>query len=274
MTTLQLLVLKMNRLITIAVLMCCSCSDKSQVSEDDKQRPQNWQSNYVFDVHFDTIADTHEELKIKQISATAAYDDLIDQLFQLAFSGDADVYPVNYLGEMDRDRKLNAEDLLALLRFIDTVSVEDLHTGMKKDTTIDLSFGRGDVSALSIFTRIGKVDDQLIFEPYAIAIGKQVFEEETGNFRGILNKFFIELKPSVQLKDPVFQRINVLSDSNGVYYPTTFEYYHDFEQTPFQDLLTSMPNPDRNGIQVHMKWLFDYSNQKLEIQLEPSPASS
>lgn len=214
-------------LICFSIINGCTTSNES-IPDDELHRPADYQNRLNLTVSLDKEADNKEYHKVLAYESERDFENFVDQLWKLAFSGDSKVYGVNYLGEFDSENKMDPSMLVESLKQFDTISVEDLMTGEIKDSVIDLSFSIKDVSALSIFFNCGDG-----MSPYAVGFGKQVFDMETGDYRGIANKFFIQLDG--QSESDCKQRLSFESDSTGLMRPSHFAHYYNSESKPFQE---------------------------------------
>jgi hypothetical protein len=200
----------------------------------------------------------------------APVEPLLEALFHLAFSGEARVYAPDILGEMDTNQRQTPESLLELLKKWEVVSLEDVHTGEIRDTTVDLSFNRSTCTALTIFLFCtGDPNNQRAFTPYYLALGSQVFNEATGEFRGVSRKFYMNLSHEPITLDGVYQQLTFLTDSTGIMKPAYFENYDPDKAGSFRAwLLNSMTSEKHPKLRFRLH--FDNARQKLSLQLTPN----
>lgn len=215
-----------------AITACTSSSNEESVAVDEVHRPTDYTAKMTMLLHADMKDDGREYHAILSSQGDDDFDVLLSQLWKLAFSGDSKVFGVDYLGQLDENMPLDPEKLVQALSSLDTVWIEDLLTGEMKDSILEFNFTEKDVSALSIYFKCGND-----FDPYAVGFGKQVFNEETGAYRGISNKFFIKLNADTE-ESVCVQRLAIQSDSVGVMRPAFFDFYFDHSETPFQNAMT------------------------------------
>lgn len=205
----------------------CANQEKEDVPVDELHRPQPWSTTIIAHLNTGSGIDGGERFTLNEVTLTQDVEVFLDALFHLAFSGDARVFAPDVLGELDRQKQLSPEQLFEHLRQVDTVSVEDIFTGEIRDTIIDLSFNRSSCSAITIFFSCSSSESSEAMTPYALALGSKVYNESTGEFRGVLHKFFIELEHGDLSESSSYQQLTFLSDSLGVMKPTFIERYDD-----------------------------------------------
>lgn len=251
----------------LVLLVACGQKSGDQRPVDEVHRPSDWVSHMELSLAKDTIDDGYEQLKIVQSSHSGSFEELVDQLFQLTFSGDAEVFGVNLFGEMDEERPLSPERLLNELQRFDTITVEDLVSGAQVDTVVDLSFGRSQVSAITLFLKCGASANATVqFQPYAVALGKKVYNETTGEYRGVSQQFYIRLQhAAAAIEMPVYQRFHVLSDSLGLFRPAYFDFHSESGQPLFQKLLERSATTSDSTIQLDFDMRLDYIGQRMRI---------
>ena len=256
-------------------LVICSCNNQPSALSDEAHRPSDWTSTFELDLGLDSISDEIEHHEVISAKTSNSLESLVDQIWKMAFSGDARVYGTNAFGEMDQSNELEPDDLLTILKELDTISIEDIHSGEFVDTVIDLSFNIKSVSALVIFSKFGLNDrGELAAEPYAISIGRQVFEEETGKFRGISNKFFVGLKSSDQeMSNSCDQRFCLMTDSLGIMRVSHLDFYQGSNILPFQELV-SEAQKSNDSMNLNFDLSLGYIDQRIVIKFKQLPAEA
>lgn len=248
----------------VMLLLTGCAGSPNKPASDEEHRPVDWSTHLTLQMDRDTVDDGMEKLAVVDASFTGSFEELIDQVFQLTFSGDAQVFASDLFGEMDRERPLDPDDLLKELQHFDTISVEDLVTGELVDTVIDLSFSQSEVSAVTVFMKCSLDEsDALQMQPYALAIGKKVYDD-AGTFRGVSQQFYLRLNHEEDAtNNPVYQRLNILSDSLGLFAPAYFDY-HSASGTPqFQSLLEQAGAAQDSVLHLEFDFQFSYRGQSL-----------
>lgn len=255
--------------ISFLSLIGCSTNTSELPLSDEAHRPSDWSTEIEIELAFDTVANEIERHSVLQFHSTNQIESLIEQVWKMAFSGDAQVYGINAFGEMDLSKKLSPEELLELLKELDTLTIEDLHTGEYVDTVIDLSFDLKSVSAFVVFSKFGLgKDGNLIAQPYALSIGKQVFEESSGEFRGIANKFFVNLKTSDEaIAGSCDQRICFLTDSLGLMRSSYWDFYQGSMNTPFETLIRKTQG-SQNSMLLNFNLSMGYVDQQMHLKFK------
>jgi len=257
----------MNRNIWIIVLFGIglhSCTDQGEKEfVDEAHRPQDWKAKFHLNLLPDT--ETNEEEKINAIdhSENTKVYDLVDQLFDLAFSGDAKVYLPGVFGDLDPEQVVDPMQLQKALESYDTTSVEDLYSLGFVDTVVDMSFRKSAVSIVQINCAFRKQGNQIMAIPLHVMIGEQIFSDQ-GSFRGYKPRFFIELNHQ-ELKDMnLTADLNIATDSLGLFKINSLEAYHEDESQPIHDLLMM-----DNAHQAILKLKIGFSFSRREMMIDP-----
>lgn len=265
-----MVVKKRNVFGLLLVLVAAACSEQSggdredAVYEDELHRPGPWSARVQMVIAEDTLPDEEEKLPVLQSKVSSSFEDLIDQVYHLAFSGDVPVYGPDLFGEPDKSRLLNPEALVYALELFDTITVEDIHTGALRDTVVNVSFTRKSISAVAVFMTCHDEAGGMVLNPYAISIGKQVFSESTGALRGVAHKFFVELESGQGAgAGSIEHRLYILSDSNGIFHPAYFGRYDEGGETPLQELLGGLSGQLAGPWQLGFNARFDYATHRL-----------
>ena len=252
----------MYRLTLIAVvLFCISCSNDASKSADEEERPADWRAEVDLIVTLDSTNDDFIDLHVVSNKHSQSFTGLIDQVYDLAFSGDADVYGTTLFGEVDRENRLEPKALLESLEFFDTVYVEDLITGELKDTVVDLSFNKSAVTLFTVMVSIS--DDQSIsLNPTLLSLGKQVFNEETDELRGFSDKFFVVVNDQEGFSGGNTDKMIISSDSLGAFHISSFMIYHE-ETTKGLGKTIGEIHGEHDFYQMKFSLEFDYSQARL-----------
>jgi len=262
----------MNKLVFIGLLfLCYSCSNDASESADEQERPADWKSSFELVVALDSTNDEFVDLHIVSSKQSESLSVLIDQAYDLAFSGDADVFGTTLFGEVDQENQLEPKKLLESLEFFDTVYVEDLITGELKDTVVDLSFNKSAVTLLTILFSISD-DHSIDMKPTLLSMGKQVFNEETGQLRGFSDKFFVAVNDGVEIDTENYDKMIISSDSLGQFNISSFMIYNEETTKGLGEIIS-----DRHGVhefyEMNFSLEFDYSKAELTLKnLTISPA--
>lgn len=247
-------------LLLVILSSCGSSTEKNFV--DEQHRPKDWEANLHFVVSADTIEDEFERLYITDRSSSPNYQDLVDQLFDLAFSEESNIFLPDALSEKT-DEAVDAKELHDFLQVFDTAFVEDLITGEQRDTVIDLSFRKQNVSYLEVVCNVQKQEDQIFLYPNTVAIGEQVFNE-FGEYRGFRPKFFLGLNEGTEVKTKDQIALVFQTDSLGLFRANMFSIYHETATTPFQDMIGADAKND-----VEMVTNFGFSFKENMLMIEP-----
>lgn len=261
----------MNKIILLSsLLFCLACSTDPSKSADEQERPADWVSDVRLVVALDSINDDFADLHVVSSNSSAPLSGLIDQVYDLAFSGDADVFASTLFGEVDLEHQLDPKSLLESLEFFDTVTVENLMTGEIKDTVVDLSFNK---SAVTSFTILFSIDDEqsIAFNPTLLSMGKQVFSTQTGEFRGYSDKFFMAVNDGPQPSHENLDKLLIFSDSLGQFQVNCFQLYREYTKRGLSETIR-----EKHGVhdfyEIQFKLSFDYSQSKLlmeEVRINP-----
>jgi len=254
----------MNRLIILgALFFCVGCFNDSSTSADEKERPADWKADVELIVALDSLSNEFVELHVVSSKQSQPFSGLIDQVYDLAFSGDAEVYGATLFGEVDNESRLDPKALLESLEFFDTVYVEDLITGELKDTVVDLSFNK---SAVTLFTVLFSISDDQSLElnPVMLSMGKQVFNEETGELRGFSDKFFLSVNDGDITGKGNFDKMIVSSDSLGAFGIRSFMIYHEETSKGLGESIREVYGT-HPYYKMNFRFEFDYVDSKLLI---------
>lgn len=242
------------------VIFLLSCTGGETDYVDEEHRPKDWEANVSFIVSADTINDEFEQLAITDKSISPNYQDLVDQLFDLAFSEETNIYLPNALGDISTER-IDARALHDALQEFDTAYVEDLITRQQRDTIIDISFRKGNVSHLEVVCNFQKRSSQIVLTPKTVAIGEQVFSEQ-GVYRGFRPKFFLGLEQSST--ENFLGKIALVfqTDSLGLFRASMFSEYQGNFATPFQELIGTDQNHD---VEINTSFGLIFRENAMEI---------
>ena len=252
----------LNRLALITVvLFCLSCSNDTSKSADEEERPTDWRAEVELIVTLDSTNNDFTDLHVVSGKHSQSFTGLIDQVYDLAFSGDADVFGTTLFGDVDRENQLEPKALLESLEFFDTVYVEDLITGELKDTVVDLSFNK---SAVTLFTVMVSISDNqsILLNPTLLSLGKQVFNEETGELRGFSDKFFVAVNDADDFFEGNTDKMIIASDSLGEFHISSFMIYNE-ETTKGLGKTISEIHGEHDFYQMKFSLEFDYSQARL-----------
>lgn len=245
-----------------------SASKDSDVPQDELHRPSDWHSDLEFKVYYEQPLNDEQRYSViaETYKTSSSLDRFINQLFDLAFSGDAEIYLPTVLGDPDRSALISPESLVQSLNSFDTVYTENLETGELEQTTIDQSFSSSNTSSLVVYSNVLQEESQLRFIPYEIGVGEQVLNED-GSFRGIRTRYFIKL--SERDPDLAQQEFYFLSDSLGIFQLSHMGHFNlEDEAQFFNELLSDGLVEDSTSIQFKQTWLFDSKQPTLIIESE------
>jgi len=231
----------MKRIAFIIAIITTGCAGTSGDDRpiDEQHRPAPYESSMELNLGLDQRQDDIELHTVRSFSSDDGFESFLDQLWELAFSGDASVYGVNFLGEIDIENKLDPKSLVESLNTLDTVYVEDLRTGELLDSAIKFTFNQSMVSAISIYFNASQADgSDITFQPYSVGIGEQVYQEASGEYLGVSNKFYLLFGDDEGAKNPSVQRLCIRTDSVGVLRPSYFDHYSSSGNKPLEALLT------------------------------------
>ena len=243
-------------LLACGILMSCASDNEKNdiVPVDEMHRPADYSNRIEMTIQKDLTADGIEYHPVRFYNGEKDFESLLEQLWKLAFSGDSKVHGINFLGEFDEENVMDPKQLVDALEQFDTVMIDDLMTGELKDSVLDMSFTKSQVSALSIYF----ICDDLL-TPYAVGFGQKVYDSE-GVYRGVSNKFFIKLDESVE--GECKQRLAIQSDSTGLMKPVFFDFYFENNETPFQNALGESAD---SVIQLSMEILLDSKGNRMQL---------
>jgi hypothetical protein len=265
----------MNKLrkIGFGIVFCgalSSCGSDNEIKEknfDESHLTSNWETKLDLTLALDTLQDDMADNKVLKYSSTGSFESLLDQLWKLAFSGDAKVYGVSFLGELDESNPLDPRALHEQLKKVDTVYVENLETGEMDEKILDMTFTQSKVSSIQIMLSVFENSDhEIVIIPTAVGIGKQVFDSETGAYRGVVNKLFISLVHKELNASAFTQQFCVQSDSNGVFIPTGFKVYSESRINLLQDLLV-VNGFGVDNLHLSLSMKLDFSQTKMEFKV-------
>jgi hypothetical protein len=230
----------MKYLVFILAIITAGCAGTSGDDRpiDERHRPAPYETLMELNLEVDQIQDDVELHAVRSFSSGDGFEPFLDQLWKLSFSGDASVYGVNFLGEIDMETKLEPKSLVESLITVDTVYIEDLHTGDLMDSTIKFTFEQSMVSAISIYFNAIQADgSEVLFQPYSVGIGEQVYQESSGEYLGVSNKFYLLFEDSDASKNASVQRLCIRTDSTGILKPSYFDHFSSSGAKPLEDLL-------------------------------------
>lgn len=239
--------------------MSCS-SDPKKGFVDEAHRPKDWQAELKLTLFSDTIDDGVEEIKIIDQTAKGDYQALVDQLFDLAFSGDANVYLPNALSEKST-KAVSPKELYDALEQLDSVQFENLLTGELMDTIIDNSFKKERTTFLEIECKATNKGTQIQLTPFSVSLGEQVFNDD-GVLRGFKPNFFIQVNEESKVEGLDIS-LTFQTDSLGLFRPSMFTYYRGNSGLPFQNML-DLKLDESAEAQINVG--FGFSDQSIQIQ--------
>ena len=233
---------------------------------DEEHRPRDWSAelNYRFVFAQPQGGEQRYALVPGSFEIDRSLNLLVDQLFDLAFSGDARLWLPTVLGEPDKSRPIGPEELVTHLNRFDTILTEDLETGELVETAIDRSFSKSRASGLVVYSDVTGSGDQLTFLPHMLMLGEQVFDESTGRLRGIQPRYFIELgEPGTS---EAKQNFYFLTDSLGVFQLDHLGYFNQQGDNHFfYDLLFDGQLSDSSIVEVQQQWYFDSQRPAISL---------
>lgn len=252
--------LKTNALILLSLIIFSCNSDPKKGFVDEAHRPQDWQAELNLTLLSDTIENGVEEIKIIDQTAKGDYQALVDQLFDLAFSGDANVYLSNALSEKSVDA-VSPKELYDALEQLDSVQFENLLTGEFMDTVIDNSFKKERTTFLEIECKVSKNRNQIQLTPYSVSLGEQVFNDD-GVLRGFKPNFFIQLNQETKAEGLDIS-LTFQTDSLGLFKPTLFNYYRGNSSLPFQNMIDLKSG---ESVEAQINVGFGFSDQSIRVE--------
>ncbi|MEQ9186679.1 MAG: hypothetical protein RLP15_03030 [Cryomorphaceae bacterium] len=176
-------------LLTTLVVGGCSTSH-DQRSIEEQERAFDWKGSLSLELRIAVKKGEFETVNIESYACSSPLNEFAEQLFDMSFSGDADVYAPTLFGDYDPRTKLDPKALVEALSMFDTVQVMDVLTGEPHDTIIDMSFNKTALSSMLMRFRLSG-DDELQMTPTYVALGTQIFNPDNGERRGVSNKFFL-----------------------------------------------------------------------------------
>lgn len=221
----------LRRIAPLALLVAACAGperNQDQPTTDEAHRPADWAARLNLVMSENSDAAGYLQADVVEHSTTQPFDGLVSQLWKMAFSGDIAVYAPTVLGDVDYDHPLNPKELHDYLQATETITVENVETGELRDTTIDVSFTEQSVSALVVYMGVEKDNG---ISTRSVVMGKQMFDENTGDYRGVLGKFFLSFEGHAQIGYEC--SIVIESDSNGIFRPTRLEAYDAVEQVKY-----------------------------------------
>lgn len=212
------------------IISACSSSEDER-SIDDQQRSFNWDGTLTLELIVPRHASALDAVKIASYTSSVHLNSLADQLFDMAFTGDAEVYAPTLFGELDVERSLDPKALVEELSMFDTVSVMDVITGEQRDTVIDMSFDKTALGSMQMRFELSGHEDLVIIPSY-MAMGTQIFNPETGERRGVSNKFFLRNMYIAGDEHPaVDDNLIFYTDSLGFFAPHSFAIHPEVSST-------------------------------------------
>ncbi len=252
--------LKTNAIILVSLFVFACSSDPKKGFVDEAHRPQDWQAELKLTFLSDTVDNGVEEIHLMDITQNGDYQALIDQLFDLAFSGDANVYLPNALSEKT-ENAVSPKELYDALEQLDSVQVENLVTGEIMDTVIDNSFKKERTTFLEIECKALKNGSQIQLIPYSVSLGEQVFNDD-GVLRGFKPNFFIQVNQQSKAEGLDIS-LTFQTDSLGLFKPTLFTYYRGNSSLPFQNMI-DLKSGESVEAQINMG--FGFSDQSIKVE--------
>ncbi|MEZ4722944.1 MAG: hypothetical protein R2813_13805 [Flavobacteriales bacterium] len=245
-------------------LFSCSHQNTNDVASDEVHRPADWSSDISMKVSQEVSDGDVSVARLISSSSSASYESLLEQLWEMAFSGDQNVYVPNIIGEPDYEHPVDPKGLLEHLKQIDTIYVEDMITGELSDTTIDMSFTQESVSSMVVYFDLSESGEMM---PNLLALGKQVFDEQTGAYRGNKNELYLAFNGDQKENS---YRLMIESDSTGIFRPTRFETW--LGQDKLVQLLSMFPSEGKS-VNIHVKMECTFSGQHLSMaSIKPTEA--
>lgn len=212
-------------------------NEGSKPSIDEQERAVDWTSQLRLELELSDTVSEFNEVSIVSHQSSQSLDRFVEQVFDMAFSGDAQVFAPTLFGDIDRTKPMNPKALVDELERFDTVVVEDILTGGLKDTVVDMTFSKKDISALTLHVGIAPESDLVLHYDH-LAVGKQVFHSQTGEFRGISDKFFLANGAGpLDLQQGYIDNLLLFSDSVGAFYPHAFSIHRDLSDRTLGDWL-------------------------------------
>ncbi|NQV53803.1 MAG: hypothetical protein HQ500_11500 [Flavobacteriales bacterium] len=224
---------------TVAMMLIiagCSSSEGER-SIDDQQRSFNWDGTLTLELTIPNESSGFNGVRIASYTSSDPLNALADQLFDLAFTGDAEVYAPTLFGELDGKRSLDPKALVEELSMFDTVSVMDVITGEQRDTVIDMSFDKTELGSMQMRFELSEQGDLVIIPSY-MAMGTQIFNPETGERRGVSNKFFLRNMDIASDEHPsVDDNLVFYTDSLGFFAPHSFAIHPEVSSASLMNWL-------------------------------------
>jgi hypothetical protein len=252
--------LKNSAIIILSFIVLSCSSDPKKGFIDEAHRPQDWQAELKLTFLSDTIENGVEEIVLVDKTEKGDYQAFVDQLFDLAFSGDVKVYLPNALSEKTDDT-VSPKELYDALEQLDSVQVENLLTGEFSDTVIDNSFKKERTTFLEIECKASKNGTQIQLIPYSVSIGEQVFNDD-GVQRGFKPNFFIQVNQEWKAEGLDIS-LTLQTDSLGLFKPTLFTYYRGNNGLPFQEMIDLKTG---ESIEAQINLGFDFSDQSIWVE--------
>lgn len=245
----------------LLIFVACNSGENEKVLSDEIHRAVDWKSNIEMVVELDTTQGEMSDTRIIRYSSSKPFLELVDQLYDMAFSGDAKVYAPTLFGEVDFNKLLDPKSLLDEIQDFDTIVVEDVFTGKKRDTVVDLSFRKSHVSAVVITCAIPNQPNGAV-EPKMVSLGKQVLDETSGQRRGVKNEFFMSMGMEDDQMNEPFDRLHLFSDSLGQINLHSWSVYRQDSPTGLSEWLI-LNFPDAKRVRIRFDIELDNENQRI-----------
>lgn len=183
---------------------------------DNAERPSDWRGSFTVQQWQRQANIDGEQVNLMVARPSVALEPLVNQLFELAISGDAAVFAAGPDGDADLNHPLPPEALIELIERVDTIFTENLETGAFEPTVVADGISASSAEVLTLWFGWQEQGDTLQLMPTRVALGKKVYDPVDGTLRGVKQWFFIELD-APNFKDE--HRLTCLSDSTGLIVP-------------------------------------------------------
>lgn len=249
-----------------------SGDDSNTVYVDEVHRTGDWESEMDFTLNYKKPSGGKEFHLIDQGSFrfTRPMEAFVEQVFAMAFSGEVKVYLPAVLGGPNIDLPISPESLVKTLNRFDTILTEDLETGELVETQIDQSFSKSRVSALVVFSKVSKKSAIVSYNPHMLMLGEQTFDPETGEFRGVTPRFYLDLEEGESSDQAADQNFYFLTDSVGDFYLDRIGAYLENASMPNFGQIMFSEAPDAAALKFHQHWSLSSKNGSITIVSEVS----
>lgn len=186
-----------------SLLLIAGCASEQKPEKPAVDQPvtavESWSTQVIYQVLFPFEASdpVYRTNGISVNASAGSFDQFLGEQYDAAVAGNMTVFPADFLGEPETEA-ISVETLQKMLTKTDTVYTEDMETGAMVQTVVDASFTKNVLTGLLVKQQwaYSTAKNSFRIQSSQAGVSAPVFNETTGNYRGISPMFYFPLNPA------------------------------------------------------------------------------